>query len=149
MLFKQVSWVRHRDTHPLTVGLFTYTPDPRFSAIHRSSSEDWVLEIRDTKLSDEGTLKFSTTTRNAEVCVSSLCLSLPLSTFLYDCHYFRQSALVRACVCASCCCMAKVRTDGQKVNFGRKKGGAKARTERTSWSCCVAFFITYSKHYIL
>ena len=28
--------------------------DPRFSAIHRSNSEDWVLEVRDTSTSDRG-----------------------------------------------------------------------------------------------
>lgn len=46
--------MRHKDTHLLTVGMFKYTPEDRFSAIHRSSSEDWVLEIRGTRLADEG-----------------------------------------------------------------------------------------------
>ena len=50
----QVSWVRHRDTHLLTLGMYKYTPEDRFSAIHKSSSEDWVLEIRGTTLADEG-----------------------------------------------------------------------------------------------
>merc|ERR550539_1022431 len=49
-----VSWLRHGDTHLLTVGLFTFTLLDRFSAIHRSNSEDWVLEIRNTKLTDQG-----------------------------------------------------------------------------------------------
>ena len=50
----QVSWIRHKDTHLLTLGLYSYTKDPRLSAIHRSNSEDWVLEIRSTIPSDAG-----------------------------------------------------------------------------------------------
>jgi len=49
-----VSWIRHKDTHLLTLGLYSYTKDPRLAAIHRSSSEDWVLEIRNTQPGDAG-----------------------------------------------------------------------------------------------
>jgi len=49
-----VSWVRHSDSHPLTIGGYTYTPDSRFTSVHKPSSENWVLEIRDTKPSDKG-----------------------------------------------------------------------------------------------
>lgn len=49
-----VSWIRHKDTHLLTLGLYSYTKDPRLSAIHRSNSEDWVLEIRNTLTQDAG-----------------------------------------------------------------------------------------------
>ena len=31
-----------------------YTPDTRFSSLHKPSSEHWVLELRDTQLSDQG-----------------------------------------------------------------------------------------------
>ena len=51
-----MSWLRHGDTHLLTVGLFTFTLLDRFSAIHRSNSEDWVLEIRNTQHSDQGSI---------------------------------------------------------------------------------------------
>ncbi|CAH1635037.1 unnamed protein product [Spodoptera littoralis] len=40
----QVSWVRHRDIHLLTVGRYTYTSDQRFRAIHLPHSEDWTLQ---------------------------------------------------------------------------------------------------------
>ena len=50
----KVSWIRHKDTHLLTLGLYSYTKDPRLAAIHRSSSEDWVLEIRNTQPGDAG-----------------------------------------------------------------------------------------------
>ncbi len=54
LLYFQVSWLRKQDTHLLTVGLFTYTQLSRFSAIHRSNSENWVLEVRDTQPTDQG-----------------------------------------------------------------------------------------------
>jgi len=49
-----VSWIRHHGTHLLTTGMFRYTPDERFSTLHKPSSENWVLEIRDTLMEDEG-----------------------------------------------------------------------------------------------
>ncbi|GBP92011.1 Zwei Ig domain protein zig-8 [Eumeta japonica] len=50
----QVSWVRHRDIHLLTVGLYTYTSDQRFRAIHQPHSEDWTLQIKYPQHRDSG-----------------------------------------------------------------------------------------------
>ena len=55
----QVSWIRHGDTHLLTTGMYRYTPDIRFSSLHKPSSENWVLEIRNTNTEDEGEWKVS------------------------------------------------------------------------------------------
>ena len=35
-------------------GMYRYTPDDRFSTLHKPSSENWVLEIRNTLEEDEG-----------------------------------------------------------------------------------------------
>lgn len=51
---KTVSWMRHRDTHLLTAGRYTYTNDQRFRAIHKVRSEDYLLQILPTKKSDAG-----------------------------------------------------------------------------------------------
>ncbi|XP_063709079.1 zwei Ig domain protein zig-8-like [Culicoides brevitarsis] len=50
----QVSWLRHRDTHLLTVGRYTYTSDQRFRAIHHPHSEDWILQIKYPQHRDSG-----------------------------------------------------------------------------------------------
>lgn len=50
----QVSWVRHRDIHLLTVGRYTYTSDQRFEAIHSPHTEDWTLRIRYPQRKDSG-----------------------------------------------------------------------------------------------
>jgi len=51
---RTVSWIRHRDTHLLTVGRYTYTNDERFRAIHKVKSEDYMLQILPIQRADEG-----------------------------------------------------------------------------------------------
>lgn len=50
----QVSWIRHRDIHLLTVGRYIYTTDQRFKAIHQPHSEDWMLQIKYPQHRDSG-----------------------------------------------------------------------------------------------
>jgi len=55
VLFRvQVSWVRHRDIHLLTVGRYTYTGDQRFRSINQPPSEDWTLQIKYPQIRDSG-----------------------------------------------------------------------------------------------
>lgn len=50
----QVSWIRHRDIHILTVGTYTYTTDQRFqTAFHRDFNE-WTLQIKWAQKRDAG-----------------------------------------------------------------------------------------------
>ncbi|XP_043474540.1 lachesin-like isoform X2 [Leptopilina heterotoma] len=50
----QVSWVRYRDIHLLTIGQYTYTNDQRFRAIHNLRSDDWTLQIKYPQHRDSG-----------------------------------------------------------------------------------------------
>ncbi|CAM1311538.1 Uncharacterised protein g5725 [Pycnogonum litorale] len=52
---KMVSWIRTRDFHVLTVGLYRYTTDQRFSATYDDDSNKWILKISHTNLKDIGT----------------------------------------------------------------------------------------------
>ncbi|XP_069994709.1 limbic system-associated membrane protein isoform X1 [Penaeus vannamei] len=52
---KQISWIRRRDWHVLTSGVFTYTNDERFSITHRDGADDWTLSIRYLQARDNGT----------------------------------------------------------------------------------------------
>lgn len=54
LYYAQVSWIRHRDIHILTVGGYTYTTDQRFQAIHKKDSEEWVLQIKWAQKRDGG-----------------------------------------------------------------------------------------------
>jgi len=51
---RTVSWIRHKDTHLLTAGRYTYTNDQRFRAIHKLLSEDYLLQILPVKAGDSG-----------------------------------------------------------------------------------------------
>lgn len=50
----QVSWIRKKDLHILTVGKFAYTKDDRYSTVHLENSDDWTLKIRYPVKEDEG-----------------------------------------------------------------------------------------------
>lgn len=50
----QVSWIRKRDLHILTAGIFTYTSDQRFQVIRPEKSDNWTLQIRFPQLRDSG-----------------------------------------------------------------------------------------------
>lgn len=50
----QVSWIRHRDLHLLTVGSYTYTSDQRFFTTHSPQTEEWTLQIRFPQIRDSG-----------------------------------------------------------------------------------------------
>ncbi|KAB0804832.1 hypothetical protein PPYR_01802 [Photinus pyralis] len=49
-----VSWIRRKDYHLLTVGLTTYSSDDRFQAVHLQHSEDWTLQIKYVQTRDAG-----------------------------------------------------------------------------------------------
>lgn len=58
----QVTWIRKKDVHVLTVGLFRYTTDDRFRALHSESSNNWTLRIASAQLSDSGTYECQVST---------------------------------------------------------------------------------------
>lgn len=58
----QVSWVRHRDIHLLTVGIDTYTSDGRFVASHYPRTEDWTLQVKSPQRRDSGTYECQVST---------------------------------------------------------------------------------------
>lgn len=51
---RAVTWLRKRDAHVLTVGLFSYTSDQRFTPLHSEGSPDWVLKITSPQTRDSG-----------------------------------------------------------------------------------------------
>ncbi|KAK7083171.1 hypothetical protein SK128_000977 [Halocaridina rubra] len=51
---KNVSWIRKRDLHILTVGVSTYTSDDRFQVYHPEDSNEWHLQINSVNFKDSG-----------------------------------------------------------------------------------------------
>ncbi|XP_073971278.1 lachesin-like isoform X2 [Rhodnius prolixus] len=52
---RTITWVRRRDWHILTSGVFTYTNDERFQVLHSEGSDDWTLQIKYVQKRDNGT----------------------------------------------------------------------------------------------
>lgn len=59
----QVSWLRHRDVHILTVGSYTYTSDQRFQANHETNHDEWILQIKWAQKRDAGIYECQITTQ--------------------------------------------------------------------------------------
>lgn len=53
-IYLQVSWIRKRDLHILTVGVLTYTSDGRFQSVHIEGSDEWTLKITSSQVRDSG-----------------------------------------------------------------------------------------------
>ena len=68
----QVSWIRHRDTHILTVGSSTYTSDHRFSTLHRQGTNEWTLQLRDPVKEDAGQYECQVSTKPVRAHVVNL-----------------------------------------------------------------------------
>ena len=58
----QVSWIRKRDLHILTVGILTYTNDQRFQSLHSEGSDEWTLRISSPQPRDSGTYECQVST---------------------------------------------------------------------------------------
>lgn len=59
---RTISWVRRRDWHILTSGLFTYTNDARFQVLHGEGADDWTLQIKYVQKRDNGTYECQVST---------------------------------------------------------------------------------------
>ncbi|XP_049877239.1 zwei Ig domain protein zig-8-like [Pectinophora gossypiella] len=57
-----ISWVRRRDWHILSSGLFMYTNDERFQVLHSEGSDDWILQIKYVQKRDNGTYECQVST---------------------------------------------------------------------------------------
>ncbi|XP_065167660.1 neurotrimin-like [Atheta coriaria] len=52
---EQISWVRRRDWHILSSGMYPYTNDERFQVLHAEGADDWTLQIKYVQKRDNGT----------------------------------------------------------------------------------------------
>lgn len=95
-----VSWLRHKDTHLLTIGRLTYTSDLRFRAIHKMYSEDWMLEIKPTTHRDSGRYECQISTTPPTSHIVYLKIAEPKTAILGgpDIHLKEGSTMNLTCV---------------------------------------------------
>ncbi|XP_018017331.1 muscle, skeletal receptor tyrosine protein kinase isoform X2 [Hyalella azteca] len=51
---KDVTWIRKRDIHILTLGVSTYTSDARFTVVRNRKTKEWILQISPVAFRDAG-----------------------------------------------------------------------------------------------
>ncbi|KAF2361093.1 Immunoglobulin V-set domain [Trinorchestia longiramus] len=97
---KQVSWIRNRDLHVLTVGAFSFTTDERFSAHRDTITKDWVLIIQHTGLEDSGNYECSVPTKPVTSHTVQLKVLVPRTELVgtSEVHLERGSALNLTCL---------------------------------------------------
>jgi len=54
MILLQVSWIRRRDAHILTVDRYTFIADERFQAFLVEATDTWTLQIKYVQARDAG-----------------------------------------------------------------------------------------------
>jgi hypothetical protein len=58
----QVSWIRKRDLHIMTIGILTYTNDQRYQALHTEGSDEWAMRIASAQPRDSGVFECQVST---------------------------------------------------------------------------------------
>ncbi|CAH1103589.1 unnamed protein product [Psylliodes chrysocephalus] len=95
----QVSWIRHRDIHILTVGSYTYTSDQRFQANHHPETDDWTLQIKWAQKRDAGTYECQISTQPVKSYFVNLNVVVPTAQIMGgpDLHVDRGSTINLTC----------------------------------------------------
>lgn len=101
----QVSWIRQRDLHIMTVGRYTYTTDQRYEVINSPGSKDWILKIKYAQVRDSGNYECQVSTKPVRTfvvhlnifgeCVRLIFLRLfSISSFSFTCYFFFPQTMV-------------------------------------------------------
>ena len=59
-----MTWRRQDESHPLTIGLFTFVPDTRISVDYNQRTNEWSLMIQDVRPTDEAVYQCVISTKN-------------------------------------------------------------------------------------
>ncbi|XP_063879308.1 palladin-like isoform X2 [Scylla paramamosain] len=71
-----VSWIRRRDLHVLTVGVYTFTNDDRFQALHAEESDQWSLVINPVTLRDAGVYECQASVKDKKYLLYNLAVEV-------------------------------------------------------------------------
>jgi len=87
-----VSWLRSDTLHILSVGYYTFTTDPRYTADYQDKDDTWLLRIRGVKAKDGGTYECQ---KSGEPVVSYTVVLTVLAQDTEQLHLIRASRLIQ------------------------------------------------------
>ncbi|KAG7167456.1 Zwei Ig domain protein zig-8-like 7 [Homarus americanus] len=132
---KQISWIRRRDWHVLTSGVFTYTTDERFSITHRDGADDWTLSIKFLQARDNGTYECQISTGTGIVSqFVNLNVIVPEAFILGNSEYHVEtgSPINLFCIIEQTHIPPHVvywKHNGRLLNYDSERGGVSVTTE--------------------
>ncbi|XP_040563955.1 limbic system-associated membrane protein isoform X2 [Lepeophtheirus salmonis] len=95
-----VSWIRRKDWHIISTGLFIYLNDARFGIQRRQGTQDWTLLIKSVQKRDEGTYVCQVSTKEGVVShYFNLHVLVPTAFILGSDEYHTQAGNVISLVC--------------------------------------------------
>jgi len=97
----QVSWIRRRDWHIMSVGDTVYTSDDRVVVTHKKQSTDWVLQFKFAKQRDQGVYECQVTMSNGQIKSRSVNLEvvMPEAIILATDEYRIEKGSLISLVC--------------------------------------------------
>ncbi|KAG7311089.1 hypothetical protein JYU34_003953 [Plutella xylostella] len=131
-----VSWIRHRDLHILTVGGYTYTSDQRFQASHAPLGDDWTLHIKWAQQRDAGVYECQVSTQPVRSYFVTLHVVVPSARILGgpDLHVDMGSTINLTCLIQFSpeppAYIFWYHEDEQVISYDSARGGVSVVTEK-------------------
>ncbi|XP_037795695.1 protein sidekick-1-like [Penaeus monodon] len=143
----QVSWIRQRDIHILTVGIFTYTTDDRFKVFHPEESDDWFLEINPVTFRDAGVYECQVSTSPKIFLPVSLAVEVQQARINGPEELFIQNGSTIRLICIINTHSENVGTvgwyrDTTVLDYDSPRGGVSVEIEKTPMKTTSKLFLT-------
>ncbi|XP_042871665.1 protein sidekick-1-like [Penaeus japonicus] len=144
---KDVSWIRQRDLHILTVGIFTYTSDDRFQVFHPEGSDDWFLEINPVTFRDAGVYECQVSTSPKIFLPVSLSVEVQHASIHGPKELFIQNGSTIRLFCVINTHSENVGAvswyrDTTKLDYDSPRGGVSVEIEKTPERTTSKLFLT-------
>lgn len=144
---KDVSWIRQRDLHILTVGIFTYTSDDRFKVFHPEGSDDWFLEINPVTFRDAGVYECQVSTSPKIFLPVSLSVEVQQARINGPEELFIQNGSTIRLICIINTHSENVGTvgwyrDTTILDYDSPRGGVSVEIEKTPMKTTSKLFLT-------
>ncbi|XP_045119612.1 uncharacterized protein LOC123509390 isoform X2 [Portunus trituberculatus] len=142
-----VSWIRRRDLHVLTVGVYTFTNDDRFQALHAEESDQWSLVINPVTLRDSGVYECQASGKDKKYLLYNLIVEVQQARINGPTEVYVQRGSTIRLTCTLNTHSDHVGGvtwfhDAQPLDYDSPRGGVSVEIEKTPFYTTSKLFIT-------